>query len=384
MFSMEGQGLHVSTDGSSHSSRGVRGVIAASWHRVARTGLNHDGAPAVTPLADTEITRRRVQSPLNDVLPGIRRWLTPVREQTGQALIIADNDGHVLWREGERGVMTFADDLGFTEGSFWVEENVGTNAIGTALVLGEPVHIHGSEHFVDSHREWTCAAAPIIDPVTHRPLGVVDLSGPTHTLHPSTLTLVALTARAATEELRAAHEGELSRLRSLASPILARLDGPALAVCPNGFVAAAVGCTPPARVVLPENMDSSLVHVPNFGHAQADPLPGGWLLRRSRTDSREHMSALLDLSTTPVRLHIRTDSGTWTHELSPRHAQIVHELARAPEGRTASELAGALFLDPTRTVTIRAEISRLRRILGPLIRSQPYRFSTAVAITPSA
>ena len=51
---------------------------------------------------------------------------------------------------------------------------------------------------------------------------------------------------------------------------------------------------------------------------------------------------------------------------------------RAPAGRTAAELADDLFADPTRVVTVRAEMSRLRRTLGSLLEAQPYRIAPSV------
>ncbi|MGW3465363.1 phage baseplate assembly protein V, partial [Streptomyces olivaceoviridis] len=37
-------------------------------------------------------------------------------------------------------------------------------------------------------------------------------------------------------------------------------------------------------------------------------------------------------------------------------------------------LVGDLFDDPSRTVTVRAEMSRIRRYLGELLQHRPYRF----------
>ncbi|ADP82945.1 hypothetical protein [Pseudofrankia inefficax] len=60
--------------------------------------------------------------------------------------------------------------------------------------------------------------------------------------------------------------------------------------------------------------------------------------------------------------------------VTPRHAELLLLLAEHPDGLTAGELAAAVderALDP---VTIRAELSRLRRVVGPgLVESRPYR-----------
>ncbi|MEW2395280.1 GAF domain-containing protein [Streptomyces sp. NPDC046862] len=61
--------------------------------------------------------------------------------------------------------------------------------------------------------------------------------------------------------------------------------------------------------------------------------------------------------------------------LSRRHSEIVVLLARHPEGLTGDELLCALYEDESVTpVTLRAELARLRRLLGPaLLGSRPYR-----------
>jgi hypothetical protein len=43
------------------------------------------------------------------------------------------------WREGSPGLLLRADALGFAEVAVWTEEQVGTNAIGTALAERTPV-----------------------------------------------------------------------------------------------------------------------------------------------------------------------------------------------------------------------------------------------------
>ncbi|WP_371095920.1 GAF domain-containing protein [Streptomyces sp. NBC_01005] len=66
--------------------------------------------------------------------------------------------------------------------------------------------------------------------------------------------------------------------------------------------------------------------------------------------------------------------------LSRRHSEILATLARRPEGLTGDELLVELYEDESVTpVTLRAELSRLRRLLGPeLLLSRPYRLSAPV------
>ncbi|MFH8283028.1 GAF domain-containing protein [Streptomyces antibioticus] len=66
--------------------------------------------------------------------------------------------------------------------------------------------------------------------------------------------------------------------------------------------------------------------------------------------------------------------------LSRRHSEILLLLARHPEGLTGDELLCALYEDESVTpVTLRAELARLRGVLGPgLLLSRPYRLALPV------
>jgi hypothetical protein len=60
--------------------------------------------------------------------------------------------------------------------------------------------------------------------------------------------------------------------------------------------------------------------------------------------------------------------------LSRRHSEIAVLLALHPEGLSAERLALDLFGESGKPVSVRAELSRLRRLLGPALLTQPYRF----------
>ncbi|MEU6551654.1 GAF domain-containing protein [Streptomyces sp. NPDC046915] len=66
--------------------------------------------------------------------------------------------------------------------------------------------------------------------------------------------------------------------------------------------------------------------------------------------------------------------------LSRRHSELLVLLARHPEGLTGDELLCALYEDESvPPVTLRAELARLRRLLGPgLLASRPYRLTAPV------
>lgn len=355
-----------------------RPVIDASWRRVSSVGVL-PGQGTESERLDREVLEvRRRTSALREVLPDLGRGLAGVARSAGQVMIVADAEGRVLWRTGDRRTLRLANTISLAEGAAWEERATGTNAIGTALATGAAVQVHGGEHFLRLLHRWTCAAAPLRDPRDGSLIGVVDLSGPRSTFHPAALALVESVTRLAESQLRVRHLESVEVLRAVAAPILSRIGGAAVVVDPRGWVAGATGLTPPRRLPLPAT-PGDLVDVPGYGVCAVEPLPGGWLLRvreEPRERGAEPGRIVLDLSggRRAVLTVAGGEGGGWSARLSPRHAEILYVLAVHRAGRTAAQLALDLFGDASRTVTVRAELSRLRRSLHGVLDHRPYRF----------
>src|SRR5699024_7683549 len=68
-----------------------------------------------------------------------------------------------------------------------------------------------------------------------------------------------------------------------------------------------------------------------------------------------------------------------TIPLTPRRAQILAAITEAgPAGISASQLSRTLYGDADHLVTVRAEVSRLRRSIGALLATRPYRWAERV------
>ncbi|GAA1385760.1 GAF domain-containing protein [Kitasatospora putterlickiae] len=385
----------------------ARPEIGDSWERLRRLGLDPDAGADAVHLGPAEIEHRRRASGLDPLLPILRGTLVEQVDQPPLILAITDADGHILWQEGERGLRRSAERIGFLTGARWVEERVGTNGIAAALRAQRPMHVHSAEHYLRSHHSWTCVAAPVRDPGTGLLIGAINLSGPAHSVRPYLLQLTATAAKLAETELRARRLESLHHLRTLAAPMLARVNGPALVVDAAGWTAAAAGLPPPARLRLPaEGWGSAAVHwLPSLGECVIEPLADGWLVRPVRpqdtapavpgpdpdaagpgggrvAEQAEGARLRLDLRrAASPGLSVRGAAGSWSHALSPRHAELLLLLATERDGLSAAQLADALFGDPARTVTVRAELSRLRRYLGGLLAHRPYRFADSVLVT---
>ncbi|GAA5040861.1 hypothetical protein HNP84_007668 [Thermocatellispora tengchongensis] len=354
-----------------------RSVVSESWLRCLRAGLDPDRQQSLSLVDPKTVLEIRAAHPLAQVLPLLRSTLLCVAEESLHVMVITDAEGHVLWMDGQREVRKLADRFQFVEGVTWTEDTVGTNAIGTALAIGGPVQIYAHEHYASGQHVWTCAAAPIRDPETDALLGVVDVSGPFQTIHPATSTLVTGAARLAEEHLRIRMLARDEGLRRRNMPHLDRLGGaPGALLSPSGRVLA----TSPAgwidgRLAVPEEGGECLL--PTGDLAVAEPVPGGFLVRPAEPGRPRGYRPALTLAFLGDGPPTAVFAGR-SRPLTLRHAELLTMLALYPRGLTADQLAAHLYGDAGNPVTVRAEMHRLRGLLGGLVEAKPYRLAADV------
>lgn len=355
--------------------RRVRAVVAQSWRRSKQAGLDTAELPRVVADED-EVSERWQGHPLFPVLPVLRQLLSDATTQSGHMLVISDADGVLLWIEGHRRVIDATENMHLVAGADWSEAGAGTNAMGTAVAIDHPVQIFSAEHTKRIVHPWQCSGAPIHDPESGEIIGVIDLTGHVKSAHPHTLSLVGAAAGMAEVFLRQDLERRVLRLKTKYLDGRAGPDRPAAIIGKAGKVLASI---PEGwigdRIDLPESGDE--VTISEGIVAELEPIPGE--------------SASLLWSTPEVRAAPAPDlylqvlgqrpsaaAGGQAFELSRRHVELLTVLALVPAGLSAERLAIELYGDEGRPESLRAEISRLRSLLGPVIESRPYRFSLEV------
>jgi len=352
-----------------------RALVARSWARAMGMGLAADRVNARRPLPLDELERRRRTSRLSLVVDELRRVLTGVADASLFLMVVCDADGVVLWREGSPRVQLTADRLGFLEGMVWTESVVGTNAIGTAIAEAAPVQLFSAEHFESQQHPWYCTAAPVHDPRSGELLGVVDVSGPALTLHPAIGALVESAVRLAEASLWRRHQERLASLRRSTEAVVSTTAGPLLVVDEHGWVAHHAGIAARDRIEVPQQ--DRAVAVPGLGLCLPERLGDGWLVRP------RDATATIRARLAGCELDVRAERGSWRAVLTPRHAEILRLLAAAgPGGLTAAALSTRVFGDAAHVVTVRAEVSRLRRVVGALVATNPYRLADGVQLRP--
>ncbi|MGW6447320.1 transcriptional regulator [Lentzea sp. NPDC055074] len=364
--------MHDAVIAGSRSALRPRALVSRSWNRVLRLGLRADDVNTRDWLNPAETGRRQETSPLRSVVPDLRAVVGALADASQLLLVVTDDEGVILWRSGTPAVRRRADSLGFFEGADWTERRVGTNAIGTALAEAAPVELLAGEHFEQGQHPWYCTATPVHDPRTGSLLGVIDVSGPALTLHPAIGALVETGRMLAESRLWRYHQERLERLRSAAV-----LTGPSLVVDDDGWVAASHGVAVGSRIAAP--VAGQPVAVPGLGACTPERLAGGWLIRPSSVDRTVALE--LDLTRTP-QVRLSGGDADWRRTVTRRHAEILVLLHRAGRaGMSAEALSLALYGDAEHVVTVRAEVSRLRRLLGALVQTRPYRLSGDVRMS---
>jgi hypothetical protein len=355
----------------------LRELIVGSWERSISAGVDPDG-PAPRLFGTDQAAVRFAAHPLSAVTPIVRGLLDPVSEEARHLVAIADADGVLLWSEGHPRMVEAARGPLFVPGALCSEAGVGTNAIGTALALDHPVQVFSAEHFNRRLHGWTCAAAPVHDPFTGAIVGVIDVSGSFRTAHPHTLALVTAVGRAAEQQLRSERERRDAALVALyvdrlpaagrRPSALVAGDGRVLAASPRGWLGprADLGACG-ERTILPDG-------TPAFVEAAGEGARLVWATHPHERRAPRHVLSIRALATARPTLRFAGRPLV----LSQRRAELLTVLALHPAGLTARALGRCLYGGAARPVTVRSEVARLRRDVGNLVDSQPYRLTAEI------
>lgn len=329
-----------------------------------------DGHVPPVPLSPAEVESRREHNPLAAVWPDIQSGLSGTTIGLRHLLFLSDSTGHLLWIKGDASTMRAAERVHLVPGALWSERAAGTSGVGMALALERPFQVFGSEHFLSIATPYTCTAAPIRDPVTGEVLGAVDLTSAMQNVGPMALSLLRTVARLAEAQLLAHHLQRTARIQEkFAHRLSHRLGAHAALVDSDGIVVheSPVGWLP-ARI---SPIDEHTGHLDDGRPVTVERLAAGGPFLVVANGAAEDIGCFQGLGRHRARL---TLAGA-THELSRRHSEIAAILLAHPSGRSAQELTRAVYGAHGKETTLRAELARLRAILGQRLLAEPYRLS---------
>lgn len=149
----------------------LRPSIAMSWRRSEIYGLDPTNRIGGSSELEFDYSSRLLRA-ASPVLESISNSLNGI-EAGG---LLADSSGTIVARFfGEADLASRADRFGGRIGAQFDESRTGTNGIATCVETREPVTILGSEHYLECFKSFDCYGLPIINPVTRRLEGAIDL-----------------------------------------------------------------------------------------------------------------------------------------------------------------------------------------------------------------
>jgi sigma-54 dependent transcriptional regulator, acetoin dehydrogenase operon transcriptional activator AcoR len=152
----------------------VRPEIAHAWKRAQISGLD----PGM-PVRDSKIVDVDHRSRLARAAAPVVDAMVAGLSDTNFSVLLADRDCAIVNRStGQLHLSRTLDRVMAVPGMRYVEDSTGTNSLATAFELHKPIGVTGDEHYLEALKVFCCYGAPIINPVTRRLEGVLDVTGP--------------------------------------------------------------------------------------------------------------------------------------------------------------------------------------------------------------
>ncbi|WAJ45161.1 GAF domain-containing protein [Mycobacterium sp. Aquia_216] len=155
----------------STGAAGVSDMVVASWERSQSAGVDVSSPNSVfTDDLDTGSLLVRCARPVLEQLE------TDIADMP-LVIALTDSKARVVRRiDSSAAVARLLDRVDLAPGFDYSESTMGTNGIGTVFEAGQPVSVVGPEHFSENLHLFACTGAPVIDPITGRVEGVLDIS----------------------------------------------------------------------------------------------------------------------------------------------------------------------------------------------------------------
>ncbi|MET1075727.1 MAG: GAF domain-containing protein [Umezawaea sp.] len=323
--------------------------LLASWRRSERYGVSADEVhPVFSGSVDTGSLFYECG---HEVIQGLQRTLAnePV------SLMITDSTGLVLSRLcNDASIIRSLDQVHLAPGFSFAERDAGTNGLGLALADRTPTLVRAAEHYCTGLQGYTCAAVPVLDPISGDLAGSVNLTTWSDSSSELLLALAQaaagntsalMLARATGRKVRPVPRGEVFRVYS---DRFAHQGEPFHALS-SGWTDALVE----ARTALAQGLVVAVVGEPGVGKTALVSMARKEVLARERV-----LSARL-----PAPEDVDSWLALWTPELGKDSTCVIVSGVDALPAWAASELAAKF-----------AAVRRTEGRIGP-DRLQPFVFT---------
>ncbi len=207
----------------------VRPEIAESWKRCRRANVDPYGGVCNHILKGIELENLlENHEELIEVSRPFLYKLYKFFKNSGFYVVLLNSEGYILDFFGDTVMEEEASNINFMKGACWKEEYVGSTTMGIILHHKKPIQMTGAEHYCKKSHNFTCSGAPILDKAG-KLIGIVNVSGPSYSVHKHTLGMVVaaveaiqhlLTIRQKNRELQAINERMINIFHKVSEAII--------------------------------------------------------------------------------------------------------------------------------------------------------------------
>lgn len=176
----------------------LRDVVVRSWQRSQNCEVDPKKMRQSSRITEEELERRRRERN-RLVTYGAQHmsWLRTIYSRQAYYLSLADDRGTILLAESsDRQLLTERSAL---PGFQWTEEEMGTNAVGTALKEKQSILLIGAEHYAEELQGLVCLGCPITE--ANEVVGVLGVGFPMDQIDPPLIAMACYTAHMISRDL---------------------------------------------------------------------------------------------------------------------------------------------------------------------------------------
>jgi sigma-54 dependent transcriptional regulator, acetoin dehydrogenase operon transcriptional activator AcoR len=212
-------------------------IIRKSHERCEAYGVNKSQLFPRKILSENEVSKnlQRNEYLLRIALPYLNIIYETLAE-SGFFILLTDEEGCIISSVGDPDIIAESEKLNMVVGAYMNEENIGTNAMGTAISENQPIQVTASEHFISAYHRWTCSAAPIHNEKGEI-IGSLNLTGKSTMVHPHTLGLAVSAVRAIENQIKADNiQQQLSEAAAYMESIIESVTAGIITIDHNGVI----------------------------------------------------------------------------------------------------------------------------------------------------
>jgi diguanylate cyclase (GGDEF)-like protein/PAS domain S-box-containing protein len=177
-------------------------AVLQSKQRCQMRGLDPKHIPA--PLVATQDNLTKIQHHYMEVLQVVKffvpKFLNMVKG-TPILIVVTDDQGTILYMEGDSAIKNTIQRLGFQPGVIFSEEYNGTNSISLALKFNQPIQLIASQHYNEFLHQSACYSVPIHGVESDAQIGTISIMTTLEHGNPLLLTLLSTIADSIEREM---------------------------------------------------------------------------------------------------------------------------------------------------------------------------------------